>query len=205
MTASSTPAGSAPAESTKDSQSSNRGAESGSRRPALGYAGDPTPEELERRQIRVRVEYQLDESAPYEAREKEVLRIAEEVFAQTGIWVVFFRTMMGLGGVVRTLFPSSDDLQRFYVGEAHAELQEMIAAMRSSDQSKGDATEPERMITIRIPMSLHELLTAEAASADLSVNRLCLGKLIQPLLDRHTPEPQGQRRGRRPGPQERRR
>lgn len=119
----------------------------------------------------------------------------------TGRWVVFYRTMLGIDGLVAELFPDPAERQRFFQTESHAELQEMIAAMRSTDQSKSDATEPERMITIRIPMTLHEVLMQEAEAAELSINRLCISKLIQPVQDRHVPEPQGRRRGRKPGPQ----
>lgn len=165
------------------------------------YAKDPPPEQVAATRIRLDIPIDVREDADYFTREAEAMRVAEEAFAKTGKWVVFHRTMLGLDGAVLRLFPEPKMRQRFYRSRAMSELQEMIAAMRSTDTSKSDATEPERMITIRLPMTLHEVLSHEADAADLSINQWCISKLIQPLQDRHVPEPQGQRRGRKPGPQ----
>lgn len=168
---------------------------------STGYAGDPPAEQLAASRIRLQIPLEVGAEADYSAKEAEVLRAAEQAFAGTGKWVVFYRTMMGTDGVVQNLFPNSQQRQQFCQSEAMAEVQEMIAAMRSADTSKSDATEPERMITIRIPMTLHEVLKKESDWAELSINQVCISKLIQPLQDRHVPEPRGRRRGRKPGPQ----
>ncbi len=77
----------------------------------------------------------------------------------------------------------------------------MLAAIRSQDSSKGDAAEPERMITIRLPKSLHEALANESEEVKLSINKLCITKLVQSVESRFVPVQRGRRRGRRPGPQ----
>jgi predicted HicB family RNase H-like nuclease len=41
------------------------------------------------------------------------------------------------------------------------------------------ATEPLRMITLRIPKSLHEQLKADAHSAHKSMNQLCIDRLLR--------------------------
>ncbi len=167
--------------------------------PALAYAGDPSPEQqaaLPTIQLT-----QPDASGSYEDRCRQTLLLAEEAFAKTGSWVVFFRAVLGVGGVVQTLFLDLDERRRFIDGPEHAALHEMLAAVRSQDTSKANAAEPERMITIRIPKSLHELLVDEAKGCNLSINKLCISKLLQPANDRFVPEQQGRRRGRRPGPQ----
>jgi predicted HicB family RNase H-like nuclease len=134
-------------------------------------------------------------------RGREVIRLAQEAFAQTGNWVVFYRELLGVGGVVRRLFPDLEELRLFEQSAEFAELQEMVAAMRSQDGSKADATEPERMITIRLPKSLHDTLKAESEESNLSINKLCISKLLQPIEGRFIPIQQGRRRGRKPGPQ----
>lgn len=168
---------------------------------STGYAGDPPAEQLAANRVRLKIELEATAEDEYDVKEAEVMRVSEKAFAETGKWVVFYRTLMGADGVVMSLFPDSKERQRFYQSRIHAELQEIIAAMRSSDTSKSDSTEPERMITIRIPMTLHEVLKDESNWAELSINQLCISKLIQPIQDRHVPEPQGRRRGRKPGPQ----
>ena len=70
---------------------------------------------------------------PAAERGREVIRLAQEAFAQTGNWVVFYRELLGVGGLVRRLFPDLEELRLFEQSAEFAELQEMVAAMRSQD------------------------------------------------------------------------
>ncbi len=166
----------------------------------LRYASDPLPEQTDAIAPRLDIA-PLNVNVPREQKGKEVLRLAQEAFAKTGSWVVFYREMLGVDGIVRKLFSDSESMREFEASDEFAELQEMVAAMRSQDPSKGDSAEPERMITIRLPMSLHDALKVESAEMNLSINKLCISKLLQPVAGRFIPLQQGRRRGRRPGPQ----
>ncbi len=166
---------------------------------SLRYASDPVPESG---QLAPRLQLSpIKQGLPIEQRPREVLRLAEEAFSKTGNWVVFYREMLGVDGIVRQLFGDSDEMRYFETTPEFAELQEMIAAVRSQDSSKGDSAEPERMITIRLPKSLHDALRIEADDMKLSINKLCISKLLQRIASRFVPVQQGRRRGRRPGPQ----
>ncbi len=167
---------------------------------SLRYAGDPSPESPTPSVPRLDLS-PPDVSLPVEARGREVLRIAEQAFAMTGNWVVFYREMLGADGVVRKLFRSPQEVRQFESSSEFAELQEMVAATRSQDSSKGEAAESERMITIRLPKSLHDALRIEAEEQKLSINKLCISKLLQRIESRFVPIQKGRRRGRRPGPQ----
>ena len=57
------------------------------------------------------------------------------------------------------------------------------------------------MITVRLPKSLHEYLRVQAEENNLSINKLCISKLLQTVDEKMVPEERGGRRGRRPGPQ----
>jgi predicted HicB family RNase H-like nuclease len=165
----------------------------------LRYASDPTPDQaatLPTLQLSA-----VDPSDSYDGRCRQTLLLAEEAFAKTGSWVIFFREILGIGGIVQQLFSDPDEFKQFTAGPEYATLHEMLAAIRSQDQSKSDAAEPERMITIRIPRSLHELLQEESKASGLSINKLAISKLLWPANPRFIPEQQGRRRGRRPGPQ----
>lgn len=166
----------------------------------LRYANDPAPEQNESLAPGLHLA-PLNGDLPLPQRGREVLRIAEEAFAGTGSWVVFYREMLGVDGVVRKLYPTADEMRAFETSPEFAELQEMVAAMRSQDSSKGDSAEPERMITIRLPKSLHDTLRVESDELNLSINKLCISKLLQCIAPRFIPLQQGRRRGRRPGPQ----
>jgi hypothetical protein len=166
----------------------------------LRYASDPTPDQVNQPARRLELS-DVDRSLPIEERGGELLRVAQEAFAKTGSWVVFYRELLGTDGAVRRLFRDPDEIRYFERSEAFRELQEMVAALRSQDTSKGDAAEPERMITIRLPKSLHDVLKEEADEMNLSINKLCISKLLQRIDGRFVPVQQGRRRGRRPGPQ----
>ncbi|QDT09962.1 hypothetical protein [Planctomycetes bacterium K23_9] len=167
---------------------------------SLRYASDPSPEAAASSEHRLQLSHP-NCTLPPEQRGAEALRIAQEAFAKTGSWVVFYREIMGVDGIVRKLFPGSEEMRRFETSKEFGELQEMVAAVRSQDSSKGDAAEPERMITIRLPKSLHDTLRSESDEMNLSINKLCISKLLQRIDPRCVPEQQGRRRGRRPGPQ----
>ena len=166
----------------------------------LRYAGDPDPGNPDALASRLELS-PPNGDVPIEQRGKEMLRLAQEAFSKTGNWVVFYREMLGAEGIARQLYPTPEEMRVFETSDEYAELQEMVAAMRSQDASKGDATEPERMITIRLPKSLHDSLRIEADEMNLSINKLCISKLLQRIEARFIPVQQGRRRGRRPGPQ----
>ena len=164
------------------------------------YSSDPDPQQSEAVSTRLNLTPPSGD-LPVEQKRREALRLAQEAFAKTGSWVVFYRELLGADGVVRKLFANPSEMRSFEESSEFAELQEMVAAMRSEDSSKGDATEPERMITIRLPKSLHDALRIEADEMNLSINKLCISKLLQRIESRFVPIQQGRRRGRRPGPQ----
>lgn len=170
----------------------------------LRYATDPHPDQGAVAEPRLELS-PINKRMPVEQRGREVLRLAQEAFAMTGSWIVFYREMLGVDGVVRKLYPDSDQLRYFETQPEFAELQEMVAALRSQDPGKHTETEPERMITIRLPKSMHESLQSESDELNLSINQLCISKLLQRIESRFVPIQRGRRRGRRPGPQRKRR
>ncbi|TWU07695.1 hypothetical protein [Stieleria varia] len=165
----------------------------------LRYASDPSPEKTPG-EVKLKLS-PVDPTQDFHGRSQQTLHLAEQAFAQTGSWVVFFREIFGPEGVVRQLFSDITEREKFQSTEPYRQLQEMLAAIRSQDNSKGDASEPERMITIRLPKSLHEALANESEEVKLSINKLCITKLIQSVESRFVPVQRGRRRGRRPGPQ----
>ena len=143
----------------------------------------------------------IPSDVPMEDRPGLVLRMAEEVFSKTGSWVVFYREMMAPGGIVDQLYETGEARRYFEATDEFAELLEMVTSIRSQDDSKTGTYEPERVITVRLPRSMHEGVVREAKELELSINKYCLTKLLQPANSRFTPIETGARRGRRPGPQ----
>jgi len=112
-------------------------------------------------------------------RRAEVRRVASELYRQTPDWVTFFREILGVEGIVRKLFPSVEELAAFEQLTEYAELQQMVARLRSGSGDSQTGREPTRVITVRLPKSLHESLRDEAHQRNTSMNKLCISKLLQ--------------------------
>jgi len=82
--------------------------------------------------------------------------------------------------VIRQLFPSTEEMKAFEQSVEYGRLQQMIVQLRAKRGEQPDETlEPTRVITVRLPKSLHEALKTEADDLDTSMNKLCISKLLQ--------------------------
>ena len=111
-----------------------------------------------------------------------VLQVAERLFAMEPEWVVFFREVLGVDGIVRRSFSDPEALMRFECSPQYARIREMLDGLRSRQNDQQAQREAQRVITVRMPKSLHETLKSEAEQMKVSVNTLCISKLMK-LLD----------------------
>lgn len=119
-----------------------------------------------------------------EAKRQEAFRIAAELFRQGPDWVTFFREVLGIDGVVRRLFPTTEEMLAFEQCTQYAEIQQLMSQLRDSNSTQSDdKKEPTRVITVRLPKSLHESLRVEAHSRHTSMNQLCISKLLQVISE----------------------
>lgn len=116
-----------------------------------------------------------------EAPATTALRIAGAMLAQRPTWVTFFREVLGVEGIVRKLHPTPAELSAFYGTDAYLELQGMLAKLRAADGVDDDdgGIECQRVITLRIPKSLHTSLRVDAADRRTSMNQLCITRLLK--------------------------
>lgn len=110
---------------------------------------------------------------------RQILAAAEKLFQSSPDWVVFFREVLGIEGLARQTFPSFDDLAAFERSEEFDQIQQMLVKLRELKQSSDSETEPTRVITVRLPKSMHEYLRTEAHDLRTSMNKLCISKLLQ--------------------------
>ena len=120
-------------------------------------------------------------------REQEIARIAREMFRQSPDWVTFFREILGLGGVVRRLYPTAASLAQFERTKVYSEIQQMLTELRGRGPISVKPEEPTRVITVRLPQSMHEALRAEAHEHHTSMNKLCISKLLRFIDDELIP------------------
>jgi hypothetical protein len=110
---------------------------------------------------------------------QEVLESAEHLYRQNPDWVTFFREILGVEGTVRKAFPTFDELTTFEQSEQFDKIQKLLVRLREKRTSVDAENEPTRVITVRLPKSMHEYLRTEAHDLRTSMNKLCISKLLQ--------------------------
>ena len=118
----------------------------------------------------------------FEARCQKVLQVAKELHARKPDWVTFFRETLGVSGAARSVFPQQEEYVKFEQSQEFTEIQQLVATLRTRKSASGK-NEATRVITVRLPESLHESLKAEAADHNTSMNKLCISKLLQALIE----------------------
>lgn len=111
-----------------------------------------------------------------------VLEVAERLHSITPEWVVFFREVLGVEGIVRRTFNTPEALVRFECSPHYARIREMLDDLRERQRERPAERDVQRVVTVRMPSSLHETLKAEADEMRVSINTLCISKLMK-LID----------------------
>lgn len=140
----------------------------------------------------------LNVAGPFEERCQQAFDVANDLFGNAPTWVCFYRELLGGSGLVHTIFDNNADLGRFLRTEQYHQIQMMLTALRSRDLPESDPNDPQRMITVRLPKSLHEAMCDEAGRLNISVNRLCISRMLQLLDPQMIPETNSKPRGRKP-------
>ena len=119
---------------------------------------------------------------------QDVFRVADEIYQQRPSWVTFFREVLGVDGIVRQAYSTPEALAHFEQTPEYQKIQQMLAKLRENDSDlPGGPREPTRVITVRLPKSLHESLRAEAHDRRTSMNKLCISKLLQVIDEELVP------------------
>jgi predicted HicB family RNase H-like nuclease len=118
-------------------------------------------------------------SLPPESRRQHVFQQATAIFQRSPDWASFVREVLGVDGTVRQAFRKPEELEAFEQSEEFIQIQQMVARLRERSKHQSESSEPTRVITVRLPKCLHELLRAEAHQRQTSMNQLCISKLLQ--------------------------
>lgn len=141
---------------------------------------------------------ELVPAASFAERCTQAFEIANDLFSNAPTWVCFYRELMGGAGMLREIFAENKDFSAFLRTDQHHQLQGMLTALRSRDLPESDPNDPQRMITVRLPKSLHEAMCEEALRLNISINRLCISRMLQLLDPSMIPETTSKPRGRKP-------
>ncbi len=119
----------------------------------------------------------------FDARSQKVLQVAKQLYQSNPDWVTFFREVLGVDGAARSVFADQSDYVAFEKTDQYSEVQQMVTNLRNRKIPGGGHNEATRVITVRLPESLHEALKAEASDHKTSMNKLCISKLLQVLVE----------------------
>jgi predicted HicB family RNase H-like nuclease len=108
-----------------------------------------------------------------------VKQTVEHLYSKGPDWVTFYREVLGLRGIVRHVFPTREALAAFEQTETYQEILQLLTKLREQGPVAENEDESTRVITVRLPKSLHETLRAEAHEHRTSMNKLCISKLLQ--------------------------
>lgn len=144
------------------------------------------------------IAFNTDRSADYRA----IIAAARKLYESQPDWVTFFREVLGVDGIVRRKFQRLEDLVAFEKSTEFEQIQKWLVKLRELRNATDTESEPTRVITIRLPKSMHEYLRTEAHDLRTSMNKLCISKLLQvveedliPRDERHEVERDSLRRG----------
>ncbi|MFN9367731.1 MAG: hypothetical protein ACK6CT_03040, partial [Planctomycetia bacterium] len=87
-----------------------------------------------------------------------VLGVAERLHAMQPEWVVFFREVLGIDGIVRRTFRTATDMRAFECSPEYARIREMLDDLRQRPAEPPADREVQRVVTVRMPRVLHESL-----------------------------------------------
>jgi predicted HicB family RNase H-like nuclease len=108
-----------------------------------------------------------------------ILQAARQLYESEPDWVTFFREILGVDGVVRRQFTRLEELTAFEKSPEFEQIQKWLVKLREQKNATDTESEPTRVITVRLPKSMHEYLRTEAHDLRTSMNKLCISKLLQ--------------------------
>ncbi|GAB6166600.1 hypothetical protein JCM19992_26000 [Thermostilla marina] len=123
-----------------------------------------------------------------EQRCRKIEEAADQLVVEGADWVTFFNRILGVDGLVRSLFPRPEDWKTFENTPTYHRVQYLLTMLRSQQGNQPKKDEPLTMITVRVPKSIQEALAQEAWELRTSINRLCISKLLQIIDQEYVPQ-----------------
>lgn len=122
-------------------------------------------------------------SSKVSAKARQALKFAQRRAQQAADWMELNNALFGVGGKATELFPTESERAAF-VRTAECKqifgLMDTLPAPPIKELGELVAT-ANGAISVRLPRSVHAALLAEAKAEGVSLNQLCLSKLVAQL------------------------
>jgi hypothetical protein len=117
------------------------------------------------------------------AKAREVLAFAEERAEKAADWIELHNALFGLGGKATELFTTESERTAFARTEERKRIFALLDGLPHPDvKDFGELLATANgAISVRLPRSVHAALLAEAKAEGVSLNQLCLSKLVAQL------------------------
>jgi hypothetical protein len=117
------------------------------------------------------------------ARAREVLAFAEQRAGQATDWLELSNALFGPGGKATIAFPTERERTAFCKTEEYKRLLALMDRLPAPPVKEVVelAASANGAISVRLPRSVHAALLAEAKAEGVSLNQLCLSKLVAQL------------------------
>jgi hypothetical protein len=122
-------------------------------------------------------------SASIIAKARQVLEFAQERAAKASDWIELSNALFGVGGKATELFATESERTAFCQTEEYKRILALMDTL-PQPQVKGFmemVSSANGAISVRLPRSVHAALLAEAKAEGVSLNQLCVAKLIAQL------------------------
>jgi hypothetical protein len=117
------------------------------------------------------------------AKARQVLEFAQERAAKAADWIELSNALFGLGGKATELFPAESERTAFCLTDEYKQILSLMNTL-PHPPVKGFVdmiASANGAISVRLPRSVHAALLAEAKAEGVSLNQLCVAKLIAQL------------------------
>jgi hypothetical protein len=117
------------------------------------------------------------------AKARQVLAFAEQRAAEAASWLDLSNALFGLGGKATEAFPTERERTAFCKTEEYKRLLALMDGLPAPPVREFVelAASANGAISVRLPRSVHAALLAEAKAEGVSLNQLCLSKLVAQL------------------------
>jgi hypothetical protein len=117
------------------------------------------------------------------AKARQVLQFAQQRAAKAADWIELSNALFGLGGKATEMFATESERTAFCRTEEYKRILALMDTL-PHPQVKGIVdmvANANGAISVRLPRSVHAALLAEAKAEGVSLNQLCVAKLVAQL------------------------
>lgn len=117
------------------------------------------------------------------SKAKEVLAFAEQRASEAADWIELSNVLFGVGGKATLAFPTESERTAFCKTDEYKRLLALLDELPApaSKEIVELAASANGAISVRLPRSVHAALLVEAKAEGVSLNQLCLSKLLAQL------------------------